>query len=346
MSLPKPSVTAKVELEVRSDEPQSPLLNRIEVSGGRRTPLKIQRGQGYAGPYALLVGERNVGVARVAGFHFPVDSFLPEIGADPVNAGPSAVEHRRSRRLARAALSEFARILRQIRAVGAFRRQPDRRYEFQGRTPEAVDAAGEYVANALIEDATRRRGRGQLLRTVNRWLRRVGRVRLQPARRLFARTYELRLRDLESGQWANFSDMGFGIGQALPVLVEGLRTEPGGAFLVQEPEIHLHPDAQLVMADFLIDLARSGRQVVVETHSECLLLRIRRAVVDRRLRVAPRDVSVVIVEKVGRQPSRCRHLALDNLAQIEAWPAGFMEEATAERMAILEAAATRAEHGR
>jgi len=167
-----------------------------------------------------------------------------------------------------------------------------------------------------------RRGklRGTLLRPINRWLARVGRVRLLPLRRISptARLYELRMRDLDSGRWANFADVGFGIGQALPVLVEGLRTPPAGVFIVQEPEIHLHPDAQLAMADYLVELARSGRNVIVETHSEAVLLRIRGAAIKSgssrtALRLSPEDIAIVHVSGRTTGASAVSSLSVDQL---------------------------------
>jgi len=188
-----------------------------------------------------------------------------------------------------------------------------------------------------------RRGskRGELFHSVNRWLKTVGHVRLLPLRRISksARIFELRMKDTDSGRWANFADVGFGIGQAFPVFIEGLRTPEDAVFIVQEPEIHLHPDAQLGMGDFLVALARSGRRVIAETHSENLLLRIRRSLIavnGRQPPVSPSDVSIIYVEKDREGASRTIPLQLDNLAQIRNWPKGFMEEATEERMAILE----------
>jgi predicted ATPase len=210
----------------------------------------------------------------------------------------------------------------------------------------AVDAEGRNVVEALIDDVARRgKLRGALLREVNRWLRTVGGVQLLPFRRLgrSARIYELRLKHIESGRWANFADVGSGIGQAFPVLVEGLRTPIGGTFLVQEPEIHLHPDAQLCMGDFLIRLAEEGRTVVAETHSENILLRIRRRIAERR-KVATKldrtDVSILFVDMDEQKNSIVKALKLDELGQIENWPKGFMEDATEERMQLLAAAAS------
>jgi len=158
--------------------------------------------------------------------------------------------------------------------------------------------------------------------------------------------FELELRDTESGRFANFADVGFGIGQALPVLVEGLRTPEGGTFIVQEPEINLHPDAQLAMADFLIELSQSGRQVIVETHSEHVLLRIRRRLLsDTKKGLSQEHVSMIYIGTNANGAGRALPLKLDELAQIENWPAGFFQEATSERMALLAAMATRGEAG-
>jgi predicted ATPase len=246
---------------------------------------------------------------------------------------------------ARGAISSFESLLRTARTVGAFRKRPERRYDYRGLLPGLLDAAGENVVAALIEDATRRRTKRELVRAVNRWLAQIGRVRLLPIRRLSqrARIYELRLRDLDSGRWANFADMGFGIGQALPVLVEGLRTPPGGILMVQEPEIHLHPDAQLAMADFLVDLVEGGRQVLVETHSENILLRVRNRLVSGRRqgrsarRLSPESVQLLYVDKAASGASNIRPIPVDALGQPVGWPSGFMEEATQERLAVMRA---------
>jgi predicted ATPase len=234
--------------------------------------------------------------------------------------------------------------------VGAFRRQPERRYEYAGRPPNIIDPTGEHVISALLEDANRRGG-GDLIKPVNRWLKEIGRVRLMPIRSIAKgrKTFEIKLRDTDSGRWANFADVGFGIGQALPVLVEGLRTPKEGTFLVQEPEIHLHPDAQLAMADFLVDLVGEGRRVIVETHSDPLLLRIRRRVLANhngrmsKSKLKPSDVAIIHVSKTPGGASVAKSLKLDDLGQINDWPSGFMEETNNERLDLLTEMAEQAE---
>jgi len=160
--------------------------------------------------------------------------------------------------------------------------------------------------------------------------------------------YELRLKDVQSGRWANFADVGFGIGQALPVLVEGLRTSPDGLFIVQEPEIHLHPDAQLAMADYLVDLSSSGRTVIVETHSDALLLRVRKTLVEAEKRAGRRrllhaQLSIIHVRSDKSGSSHTTPLTIDKLGQVQGWPEGFMEEVTRERLELLDTMAQKNE---
>jgi len=343
-----PVVDCKLDLEFSSGEPQPPRLVRLSVDPGDGVRLEIRRGPGRGGPYELLLDGKSLGGERAANFLFPVNQFLPLIGDEPPRRGRPSPKQDETRRTARRILKEFEASLLGIRAVGAFRTAPERRYDYQGRPPELVDLRGENVVHALIEDGTRRGKRpGELLRAVNQWLSRVGRVKLMPLKRLSptARLYEVRLRDIDSGRWANFADVGFGIGQAFPVLVEGLRTPIKGTFIVQEPEIHLHPDAQLAMADFLITLARSRRNVIVETHSEAVLLRVRRAILDTESHsgFGANDVCVIHVSKQKDGSSVTRVLEVDQLGQIQDWPKGFMEELTTERMAILESTARQSE---
>jgi len=333
---PKPGA---IELEFSSDEPQAPQLVRLTVDKF----LEIRRGRGRGGPYEMVVDGKPMGGERKANFAFGVDRFLPLVGDEPSHVGAPSKARARARRMAKELLEYAGTIFRDLRAVGAFRPQPERGYDFHGRVPTAVDSAGQYAIQALIEDQTKKGARrNELFRSVNQWLKVVGNVRLLPVRLVSkaARRFEVRVRDLDSGRWANFADVGFGIGQALPVLVEGLRTLAEGTFLVQEPEIHLHPDAQLAMADFLVGLAKTGRRVIAETHSEHFLLRVRHLIVSRRRNgrapgLAPSDVSLVHVAKRPDGQSVVRKLEIDELGQVKNWPKGFMEEATDERMAIL-----------
>lgn len=342
---------AHLELAFAGKDPQPPRLDHLAISGEGHS-LGIWPGPGHGGPYHLWIGETDRGGEAKAKFSFPVNGFFPLLGDEPPQIGRPSQARKQTREFSRRVLRQVEDLLRGIRVIGPFRAPPERRYEFKGSTPPSVDATGRDVVNALIESSlagSGKRARGELLHAVNRWLEKVARVKLLPMKAMdrAGKLFELELRDTESGRFANFADVGFGIGQALPVLVEGLRTPKGGAFIVQEPEINLHPDAQLAMADFLFELSQSGRQVIVETHSEHVLLRIRRRLLSDTKKgiISQEHVSMIYIGTDTNGAGRAIPLKLDELAQIENWPAGFFQEATSERMALLAAMAARGEAG-
>ena len=72
----------------------------------------------------------------------------------------------------------------------------------------------------------------------------------------------------------SIADVGFGVSQTLPILVALLVAEPGQLVYLEQPEIHLHPRAQVALAQILVDSANRGVRVVIETHGELLLLAV------------------------------------------------------------------------
>ena len=99
------------------------------------------------------------------------------------------------------------------------------------------------------------------------------------------------------GPYRNLADLGYGVSQVLPIVTELLKRDPQPMFLLQQPEVHLHPSAQAALGSLLCEIAaRGGPQLVIETHSDHLLDRVRMDVRDGRTRLRPDDVSVLYFE--------------------------------------------------
>lgn len=81
----------------------------------------------------------------------------------------------------------------------------------------------------------------------------------------------------------NIADVGFGVSQTLPVIVALQASRPGELVYIEQPELHLHPRAQMALATILVDAANRGVRVVVETHSWPILLAIQSAVAEGEL---------------------------------------------------------------
>lgn len=79
-----------------------------------------------------------------------------------------------------------------------------------------------------------------------------------------------------AGPRVNLTDVGYGVNQVLPIVVDILRHHRRQAFLLQQPEVHLHPKAQAAFASFLAALAkRDQKQFIIETHSDFIVDRLR-----------------------------------------------------------------------
>jgi hypothetical protein len=134
----------------------------------------------------------------------------------------------------------------------------------------------------------------------------------------------------------NIADVGFGVSQTLPVLVALQAALPGQLVYIEQPEIHLHPRAQVAMAEVLADAAKRGVRVVVETHSDRLLLGVQTLVADGKL--AP---DLVKLHWFTQQPTDGRTVVasadLDAAGAFGDWPEDFAAVDLGAQSAYLDA---------
>jgi predicted ATPase len=151
---------------------------------------------------------------------------------------------------------------------------------------------------------------------------------IDPHRELFA----IHGKDAKTGASVNLADTGYGVAQVLPVLLQLYFSRPGQLVLIEEPELHLNPAAQRILFDLVHEFASTGRQIVVETHSEHFLLRLRRRSLEQpELR---RMIRLYYVERVERC-STLRELPLTEDGRLDHWPAGFLDEAFEESLELM-----------
>jgi predicted ATPase len=138
----------------------------------------------------------------------------------------------------------------------------------------------------------------------------------------------------------SIADVGFGVSQTLPTLVALLIAEPGQLVYIEQPEIHLHPKAQIAMAQILADAANRGVKVVVETHSSLLLLGIQSLVAEGKL--AP---EIVKLHWFKRRPNdgvtEISSADLDEAGAFGDWPEDFADVELSEQSRYMDAAELR-----
>ncbi len=131
------------------------------------------------------------------------------------------------------------------------------------------------------------------------------------------------------GPWRNLIDVGYGVSQALPILTELFRDDSPSMFLLQQPEVHLHPSAQAALGTLFCQIAAGGTQLLVETHSDHLMDRIRMDVRDGTTKLKPGDVSILYFERRNLDV-RIHSIEVDAMGNIVGAPEGyrrfFMEE--------------------
>ena len=98
------------------------------------------------------------------------------------------------------------------------------------------------------------------------------------------------------GPGRNLVDVGYGVSQALPILTELLREDSPDICLLQQPEVHLHPSAQAALGSLFCSIAATSMQLMVETHSDHLLDRVRMDVRDGKTDLRAEDVSILFFE--------------------------------------------------
>ena len=132
------------------------------------------------------------------------------------------------------------------------------------------------------------------------------------------------------GRPRNLIDVGYGVSQILPVATELLRRDSPTVFLLQQPEVHLHPSAQAALGSlFCRAVSERKHQLVVETHSDYLLDRVRMLIRHRKTKLKPADVSILFFEREDLGV-RIHSLRLDKQGKVQDAPEGyrrfFMEE--------------------
>jgi len=246
------------------------------------------------------------------------------------------------------------RMLEQVYFLGPLRRPARRVYQWSGDTPPDVGAEGEFAIAALLaaEAQGRKLNRGykrhkqQFVAFIAEWLAELGVIDSFTVRRVATgrKEYEVLVKTHPKSHEVKLTDVGFGVSQVLPALVQAFYAPAGSTVWMEQPEIHLHPMAQSNLADVFISAVQASEksisrdmQLIVETHSEHFLTRLQRRVAEGKIDV--KDVAIYFVNRKGAA-AEMEALRLDMFGEIENWPENFfgdeMGDIAARTMAALQ----------
>ena len=220
-------------------------------------------------------------------------------------------------------------------ASAPVRSKPRRTYDPSRPTR---DPEGDYVPMYLADVLSQR---GEKWTELKKQLEKFGReaglfdeISIKRLGHRDSEPFQIQVRKLGSkikGPLRNLIDVGYGVSQALLVITELLRPDAPPLFLLQQPEVHLHPSAQAALGGLFCQIASRERQIIVETHSDHLLDRVRMDVRDGFGELKPEDVSILFFERDDLDV-RIHSLEIDGEGNVLNAPASyrrfFMEETT------------------
>lgn len=131
----------------------------------------------------------------------------------------------------------------------------------------------------------------------------------------------------------NLADVGFGVSQVLPILVEGLTMQSGNTLMLEQPEIHLHPKMQMEIADFLVKMAEHGKNLIVETHSDHIINRIVKRALENHEFLE--KVKIYFLEKNEYGNTGWTEVHINEMLGIDEAPEGFFDQYASETEQIL-----------
>lgn len=130
----------------------------------------------------------------------------------------------------------------------------------------------------------------------------------------------------------NLTNLGFGISQLLPIIVEGIYKK-NSVIIIQQPELHLNPKLQGDITDFLIySHKENNNSFLIETHSEHILLCLQRRIAERE--ISKKELGLYNFE-LGENGSKLSQVLLNENGTLLEWPKGFFEEDLEDSKEIL-----------
>lgn len=219
--------------------------------------------------------------------------------------------------------------------LGPMRRKAQRIYAWSGVSPESVGDDGSNAIAAILSSNNNKRmlnfkncNKKPFLNIVAEEMKKMGLITDFIIEKIGGRQeYDVKVKIKGSSSYVNIPDVGFGVSQVLPVIVELFYAPKNSIIFIEQPEIHLHPAAQAQLADVIIDainMSENGNkrniQVIIETHSEHLLRRLQRRMAEKKL---TREQIRAYFANNNTTPSTLERLCVDEYGNIENWPKDF-----------------------
>jgi hypothetical protein len=269
--------------------------------------------------------------------------FLPALkvieSSDADNNAPGAIKN-----LLELCCEAVGRLLRDssFRYLGPIRYAPRRTYLLSDLSQHKWDAAGQAaISDFLKSDGEESEKRAKL----SNWFDKLGigeELKAIPLPSLDqnapTEAFQISVAESERLREVNLRDVGYGASQVLPIVLQALSAPEESLVIIEQPELHLHPEAQAELIDLFISQASKTRRFLVETHSEHMLLRMQLRIaggeprhllsdgddIEERYELKGSDCGLVFVTRAnGTGVSDARYIQADPFGRLVNTPAEF-----------------------
>ena len=259
--------------------------------------------------------------APIKFYGFPDEMFLYHQNADFLRDFNKTVEN----------------LLLSISYLGPLRKRANRAYRWAGSYPESVGADGEDTIYAILaaqeEDRQynfkEKQHKQNFDLVIANSLKDMGLIEEFSITKVDKNRhdYDVKVKPKGSIEFSYIPDVGFGISQVLPVLVQLFYAPENSIIIMEQPELHLHPSAQSALADVMINAIKArenGRsrniQLIIETHSEHFLRRFQRRIAEGSLE---NDLFRAYFANNENMPATLEPLQVNLFGNIDNWPPNF-----------------------
>lgn len=219
----------------------------------------------------------------------------------------------------------FGNLFSRIHYLGPRREDPRHNYTWGESHPPGIGKYGEKMVSALLSGRSRLRSIDE---QIMKWLRELDLIYSYDLTPLsdIDQNYELLVQQYKDGPEVGLTDVGFGVSQVLPVLTACYYAPEGSTLILEQPEVHLHPKVQSELADVLIDVVKNRNiQIILESHSEHLLLRLMRRIAEGEecKKGISVDKTAFYFCEINDGNSKAEQLKVDEYGNISNWPKDF-----------------------
>ncbi|MFB6324609.1 DUF3696 domain-containing protein [Pantoea deleyi] len=240
---------------------------------------------------------------------------------------------------------------RSVKYLGPLRMEPQAIYSSLGHyDPNSVGLKGEFTAAVLhkyreksISYLSPRVLDGELFFEKRRkplktacleWLNYLGVIEDFHTRDRGKLGYEINVKINKNESWQDLTHVGVGVSQVLPIVLMFLLSEEDDILIFEQPELHLHPQVQSRLCDLFIALAESGRQCIIETHSEYMINRLRLRIAQEDKSSIKDETSLYFITK-DKGYSEFQPVLVNKYGSVIEWPKDFFDQTDREIERIL-----------